>query len=461
VTWDPESPGVGGGTSNGPSLAVFNGRLYAAWKGVDGDSRMFYSSFDGNQWSPEQPGVGGGTSNGPCLAVFNGRLYAAWKGVPNDSRMFYSSYTDSPAMEFTGQIVSGGAAALGGWVQATIGPDGSVRWQGHAHDSGADGYSYSIAALIRPTAGGPIALVHQGHVGGTLTSGSRNDDWDQVQAAGSITPDHLGDFAGAHFQTNLQYTSDIGQAFESLFDWVLKASVGSLTGGAGAILFVGLEVGSLFATGSLVAGAEIAQGILWMAGPSNTLFAIIGQTVASLATRPPRQLTAQEYEWANGSGIFAGSLPPLETLLVTDALGPDQRAFTFPRFDGKTILNLGPDGWGDTRDAGGVAQGRHVSGEIFVHELVHACQIHSEQNLTWLAGALATTLCAISTDPYDYGPPTSDYLSLNIEQQAQIVSDWFAGRPHNKAAANPAQAMSPSSPYYHYVQDNVRTGHFR
>ena len=41
--------GVGGGSSDGPSLAVFNGRLFAAWKGVQGDQRMFFSSFDGNR----------------------------------------------------------------------------------------------------------------------------------------------------------------------------------------------------------------------------------------------------------------------------------------------------------------------------------------------------------------------------------------------------------------------------
>jgi hypothetical protein len=90
--WSEQQPGIGGGTSNGPSLAVFNGRLYAAWKGVPGDERMFWSSFDGTNWSTQQPGIGGGTSNGPSLAVFNGPLYAAWKGVDNDTRMFWSNF---------------------------------------------------------------------------------------------------------------------------------------------------------------------------------------------------------------------------------------------------------------------------------------------------------------------------------------------------------------------------------
>ncbi len=91
-TWTPQQVGIGGGTSQGPSLAVFQDRLYAAWKGVEGDQRMFWSSFDGNTWTPQQPGIGGGTSVGPSLAVFQNRLYAAWKGLGSDQRMFWSSF---------------------------------------------------------------------------------------------------------------------------------------------------------------------------------------------------------------------------------------------------------------------------------------------------------------------------------------------------------------------------------
>jgi hypothetical protein len=92
-SWSPEQQGVGTGTSHGPVLAIFNGRLYAVWKGVPGDNRMFWSSFDGTSWSPEQQGVGTGTSDGPVLAIFNDRLYAVWKGVPGDNRMFWSAAT--------------------------------------------------------------------------------------------------------------------------------------------------------------------------------------------------------------------------------------------------------------------------------------------------------------------------------------------------------------------------------
>jgi hypothetical protein len=88
----------GGLTSAGPALAVFNDRLYRAWKGMSGDNRMFSSRFDGAHWSQEHSGMGL-TSDGPSLAAMRNALFAAWKGVPGDNRMFFASYPGSPSIE--------------------------------------------------------------------------------------------------------------------------------------------------------------------------------------------------------------------------------------------------------------------------------------------------------------------------------------------------------------------------
>ena len=77
-------PGVG--TSFGPSLAAFNGRLYAAWKGINNDPGIYWASFDGSNWAPQQNIANVGTSFGPSLATyqnFQGQtlLYAIWKGI--------------------------------------------------------------------------------------------------------------------------------------------------------------------------------------------------------------------------------------------------------------------------------------------------------------------------------------------------------------------------------------------
>ncbi len=62
-------------------------------------SSLIISGTATAQWSEQQPGIGGGTSNGPSLAVFDGRLYAAWKGVPGDNRMFWSSFSAAPPFD--------------------------------------------------------------------------------------------------------------------------------------------------------------------------------------------------------------------------------------------------------------------------------------------------------------------------------------------------------------------------
>ena len=61
-------------------LVSNNGRLYAAWKGVPGDERIYYSVWNGNAPSSPDTSMGGVTSTGPSLTAFNGAVFATWKG---------------------------------------------------------------------------------------------------------------------------------------------------------------------------------------------------------------------------------------------------------------------------------------------------------------------------------------------------------------------------------------------
>src|ERR1700720_613431 len=85
-----------------------------------------------------------------------------------------------------------------------------------------------------------------------------------------------------------------------------------------------------------------------MDGPANTLFALVADGIAALGRRT-REFSQEEYDWANNE-VFLGALPPRDALVLTDTIGGGNRAFTFPRFDGKITLNLGPDGWPDPRN---------------------------------------------------------------------------------------------------------------
>ena len=50
------------GVGQPPGLAVFNGKLTMTWKGINGDDRVFYTSFNGTAWAPQQQIVGIGTN---------------------------------------------------------------------------------------------------------------------------------------------------------------------------------------------------------------------------------------------------------------------------------------------------------------------------------------------------------------------------------------------------------------
>jgi kumamolisin len=99
TSWAPQQVVTGVGTSSGVALAVFNDKLYMAWKGlidlsgatVADDPRIWWSAYDGSSWSAEQlvPGL---TSTGPRLAAYNNLLYAAWKGEFDDPRIWWSSF---------------------------------------------------------------------------------------------------------------------------------------------------------------------------------------------------------------------------------------------------------------------------------------------------------------------------------------------------------------------------------
>ena len=390
----------------------------------------------------------------------------AWTALGGgQSGSMHFHLTMARPITLSGQIASGGVAALGGSYSVTLRPDGSARWQGHAHDSGADGYDYSVSAVIRaPRSGRCVVFSHTGHVGGTFTSGSRDDDWDEEHAAtgeNNVLSSLFEDFAAAnHIDGHVEYTSNIGSALEGMVSWLAKFAVGTLAGPVvGAVIFVGAEAASLFKTGSLVPGARVVEGILWLAGPENTLFALTAEMIASVGSRA-RELSEEEYNWANGRSVadartFDGCLPPRDRIVLTDIIGAGDAAFTFPRYDGKIMLNMGSEGYGDPRNYE-TSKGRR-SGEIFVHELVHACQIQHSGQLGLFADSMVSKLEGNAA--YLYGPPDEDYTQLNNEQQAQIVQDWFAGN-QDKGFGQTGIPQDTNSPYFHYLSDNLRVGKF-
>jgi hypothetical protein len=129
-------------TAHRPALAVLPSgtarRLYAAWRGSDDDERIWFTFFeDITGWlgqNPMQSPIA--SSVGPSLAVFNNTLYAAWKGSGSDERLWWSTYNIStgdwaPQTQFPSPIASSVGPSL-----AVFGQTLFAAWKGSGNDEG-------------------------------------------------------------------------------------------------------------------------------------------------------------------------------------------------------------------------------------------------------------------------------------------------------------------------------------
>jgi hypothetical protein len=118
TTWTQQHMIPGVASVTGPCLCSFKDRLYAAWRGPIRDEGIYYASFDGSKWSGQLAGEaytqiqGVASSVGPSLAVFESKLYGAWKGEGSDPALYYVTFDGSV---WSGQSVIPGA-------QSSIGP---------------------------------------------------------------------------------------------------------------------------------------------------------------------------------------------------------------------------------------------------------------------------------------------------------------------------------------------------
>lgn len=80
----------------------------------------------------------------------------------------------------------------------------------------------------------------------------------------------------------------------------------TVIGGAAVFIFVGAEI--VVMTWNLLAEARIINGVLYTAGPENTLIAIFADATARIGSKD-RQLTQDEYNWerSNVQGDFTAT----------------------------------------------------------------------------------------------------------------------------------------------------------
>ncbi|MCB1885774.1 MAG: matrixin family metalloprotease [Geminicoccaceae bacterium] len=142
ANWSPQANVRGVGTSDGPALVVYQDRLHMFWKGVSGDSNAYHSSLDGGEgalWqaqrriSYEDAEAGGivprdiGTTHGLSATVRGDRVLLAWKGVSGDSGIYFSLFD---GQSFTGQIRVAGVGTSQGPTVCDFGGLTHMAWKG-------------------------------------------------------------------------------------------------------------------------------------------------------------------------------------------------------------------------------------------------------------------------------------------------------------------------------------------
>jgi len=146
-TWAPQQAVRGIGTSVGPALAVLGNRLYMIWKGVEGDSNVFYTFIDdrpGAIWQAQRQvefidaqttgmvAVLIGSSSGASIVAVGNSLFAAWKGIPGDSGIWVSSLIDN---EWNGQVSVAGVGTSARPAVANLNGRLYMAWKGIEGDS--------------------------------------------------------------------------------------------------------------------------------------------------------------------------------------------------------------------------------------------------------------------------------------------------------------------------------------
>jgi kumamolisin len=131
--WAPQTQVPNVATSAGVSLAVFDNVLYMAWKGEGNDQGIWWSTYNGSAWAPQKEVPNVASSTGPRLAVFDNKLFMAWKGMEDDQRLWWSSFNGTT---WAAQQQIPGVASSVGPALVVLGSSLVAAWKGEFGDPG-------------------------------------------------------------------------------------------------------------------------------------------------------------------------------------------------------------------------------------------------------------------------------------------------------------------------------------
>jgi hypothetical protein len=155
-----------------------------------------------------------------------------------------------------------------------------------------------------------------------------------------------------------------------------------------------------------------------------------------------RNLSAGEQTLA--LSVFGPTLPVWKTILICDGLGKGDRPYTLDGGPGGIItINMGPIAYPACISTAPISKFGQPINQVFIHEMVHVWQygIGSFVKASSIWAQAAEVLGGSSAYGYTLGDAWDDY---NVEQQGDIVSDWFG------------KGMSTSDAAFPYIDKVVR-----
>jgi hypothetical protein len=370
-------------------------------------------------------------------------------------------------VSFHGDITTPSGTALGGTVDLTIAPSGDFSFNVHMHDSGWDPYRFTIRCALKAPSGLTLLFQTSGHTDGTGSSltGTIHRDFDHNEVG--VNPMIRLFWTDVRFSTLAVSKSydDVGllNGLEDLAKDLIGFLIADVTLGAGLALVVcvSADLAGAFNAGFVgpggLVGIVVAGGIAWVWGPSAIIASIVlGVSAGALtdALIKHRSMTQEEYDFAGI--VFGNTLPPRETIYITNLSHGGGRKYTWPEIDGSIILNLGDDAFDDPIHHSDKAY--PTRGQVFIHEMTHAWQIKTK---SFIPGVLCKYI--VQTDAYSFGFEGQAWNELGIEQQALTVDSWFGQYAGNwlsaaDVAKNLASQPAITDHHFGYIQNNIRLG---
>lgn len=372
-----------------------------------------------------------------------------------------------PSITLTQNVVTG--AALGGTVTLTISRDGGYTFSGWMEASGIPSYQFTVIASVRSDAGVTVASLHSGRVYGFDTPGNRNDSWSETGTDADLAKLMRNTWPlTSHGALTVTYSEELagtlGTAVDILKD-LAEFVVGAATLGSSVAccLLIGSELHNagidLPGLGGIV-GLTIVAGAVYIYGP----FAVVPATIAAAGAIVDSMVKIRSLDTGDTAphgdetgfarAVFGDSLD-FNRIRVTNLSGFGTRAFTTPTIDGTILLNIG-NAYDSPTTSVDPPHGYVFEGQILIHELTHAWQI---QHTSLADGYIPGLLCqgiynqeVTGRAAYQYGPPGPPWSSFNLEAQAAIVDQWFAGNIEKQ----PPPPMDTAGPYYRYIRNNIQ-----